>query len=418
MPVYDCLWFLACRIADLGRNLLRYAARCMARRSVTPLSTCDAVLDNGRRIALYLADLTGGGAERMAINLAQGFAERDIEVDLVLASATGAYLNEIPDSVDVFDLATGSVMRSIPRLIRYLRRRRPDALVVTLRHSSIAVLLARRLAGVHTRVFVREASSLTPAPGGGARGRVLPFLIRHVYPWADGVIAVSDAVAEAVVRFTRVPADKVHTLYNPVVTSDLLDRSREAVDHPWFDAKSKPLILAAGRLHAAKDFAALIRAFAQVREKRDARLVILGEGRQRQELETLVAQLDLTREVSLPGFVDNPFAYMARASVFVLSSRWEGLPGVLIQAMACGCPVVSTDCPGGSREILDDGRYGALIPVGDDAALADAICATLDSPLPPNTLQARAAAFSLDKVMPQYMELLFPSASSRDAPTR
>ena len=369
-------------------------------------------------LALYMADLTGGGAERMMINLARGFADRSVHVDLVLANAVGPYLREVPTSASVVDLASGGVLRSLPKLVRYLRKRRPDAMLVTLRHSSVVALWARRLARLSMPVFVREANTFSEAQQDGLRDRVLAALVRRVYPWADGIIAVAQDVAADVVEHAKVPESRVYTLYNPVITPDVANNALEPVDHPWFAAGAPPVILGAGRLSEQKDFGTLIRAFARLREQREARLVILGEGARRLELEALITMLGVDGYVSLPGFVTNPFAYMSRSAVFVLSSRWEGLPSVLIQAMACGCPVVSTDCPGGPREVLDSVRYGPLVPVGDQAALAGAICGLLSSPTQADVLRARANDYSVEQVIPDYLHLLLTSGNKTKGASR
>jgi glycosyltransferase involved in cell wall biosynthesis len=194
-------------------------------------------------------------------------------------------------------------------------------------------------------------------------------------------------------------------LPNPVVTPELVECAAQPLDDPWFTAGAAPVVLGAGRLDQQKDFPTLIRAFAAVRSKRAARLVILGEGPERARLESLVEELGIGEHVRLPGFVSNPFSYMARAAVFVLSSAWEGMPGVLIQAMACGAPVVATDCESGPREVLASGKYGRLVPVGDHAALAEAIAATLDAPtstLPPEALEPYTCEGAVDR----YLHLL------------
>jgi glycosyltransferase involved in cell wall biosynthesis len=296
--------------------------------------------------------------------------------------------------------------------MHYLRQSRPKVLIVTLRHSSIVALWAKKFTGISTRIFVREAGMLSINRIRGIKGLMLSSLARSCYPWADGVIAVSEGVAGDIAHFARIQRDRIHTLYNPVVTPDLLDRAREPIRHPWFVSQTAPVILGAGRLNSAKGFDNLIQAFAELRQRREAKLMILGEGEKRAELEALSRNLKLEKDVSLPGFVPNPFAYMARASLFVLSSKCEGLPGVLIQAMACGCPVVSTDCPSGPYEILEGGRFGSLVEVGNVAALARAMKETLDSPLPSEVLKNRASDFSLEKIMPKYMEVLFPKGLS------
>jgi glycosyltransferase involved in cell wall biosynthesis len=231
-------------------------------------------------------------------------------------------------------------------------------------------------------------------------------LARHFYPRADAIIAVSNGIADDLAQVTGLPRERITTIYSPVITPELQEKARAPLDHPWFAQGSPPVLLGVGRLVPQKDFPTLLKAFARVRAVRKARLVILGEGIRRMELETLVRELGVAADVTLPGFVANPFPYMAGASVFVLSSAWEGLPGVLIEAMACGCPVVSTDCPSGPAEILDGGAYGPLVPVGNDEALAKAILSVLETPPDPERLRVRAALFSVDRAADRYLEVL------------
>lgn len=236
----------------------------------------------------------------------------------------------------------------------------------------------------------------------------MPRLARVFYPRAQAVIAVSQGVADDLEGLIGTGRARVLVIPNPVVTPDLTALAAAAADHPWFAPEpiAPPVVLAAGRLSPQKDFPTLIRAFALLVRQRDLRLLILGEGPERAALETLIQDLGLTGRVALPGFRANPFALIARARLFVLSSAWEGLPGVLIQAMACGTPVVATDCPSGPREVLADGRYGPLVPVGDPQALAQAMGETLDQPMDSDVLRARAADFGLAPVTRRYLEVL------------
>jgi glycosyltransferase involved in cell wall biosynthesis len=222
-----------------------------------------------------------------------------------------------------------------------------------------------------------------------------------------------------VVKVTGVPRDRVETIYNPVVTPDLESLARAAVDHPWFAGDGPPILLGAGRFVAQKDFSTLVKAFARVRAVGPARLMILGRSKRparARRLRALAEHLGVAADVALPGFAANPFAYMARASAFVLSSRWEGLPGVLIEAMACGCPVVSTDCPSGPREILAGGSYGPLVPVGDAAALAEAILRVLALPPDRARLRTRAAEFSVEQAVDRYLDVLLRGRIDRARP--
>jgi glycosyltransferase involved in cell wall biosynthesis len=298
---------------------------------------------------------------------------------------------------------------NLPGLVRYLRRERPRGLVAAPTDLNLGALWARRLAGVPTRIVISERVHLSTALKDSSpwRQRYFPNLVRRCYPMADAIVAVSAGVADDLARSAGLPREAIRVVYNPV-DADFPERATEPLDHPWFFSGAPPVILGVGRLTAQKDFSTLIRAFARVRAERQARLVILGDGRPdvHAELRALATSLGCAADVDLPGFVLNPFAYMARAGVFALSSAWEGFGNVLVEALACGCPVVSTDCPSGPAEILDGGRYGALVPVGDDAAMAKAILATLAHPPERSVLAARGAEFSVDRAIALYEDAL------------
>jgi glycosyltransferase involved in cell wall biosynthesis len=244
----------------------------------------------------------------------------------------------------------------------------------SLNYVNIVGVWARRAARVRTRLIVSERNTLSLARHGSTfRQWLRPRLIGRFYRWADGIVAVSGGVADDLSVATGLPRDRIEVIHNPVITPRLKEMAEERIAHPWFEPGQPPVVLALGRLAPQKDFATLIRAFAQVRQDRSARLLILGEGPERAALESLVRDLALETDVGLPGWVTNPYPFMVRADLFVLSSKWEGLPGVLIEALYCGVPVVSTDCPSGPSEILEGGKYGRLVPVGDVEALAGAI---------------------------------------------
>lgn len=358
------------------------------------------------RIALFLPSLRGGGAERVMVNLARGFAERGLKVDLVLAKAEGPYLSQVPPGVQVVDLGVSRILASLPGLVRYLRRERPKALLSALDHANVVALWAREFAGVPVQVVVSVHStpSRATANARSLRARLMPLWVRTFYPWAHAVVAVSQGVAEDLLRMTGLPLENVRVIYNPVVTPELFIKAEEPVEHPWFSPGESPVILGVGRLTAAKDYPTLIRAFALVRKERPARLMILGEGEERPKLEAIVRDMGLERDVALPGFVENPYKYMRRAGVFVLSSSWEGFGNVLVEAMAVGTPVVSTDCPSGPAEILEGGKWGRLVPVGDQEALAFAILAWLDEKR--GRAAERVRFFVLEEIAEQYAEIL------------
>jgi glycosyltransferase involved in cell wall biosynthesis len=362
----------------------------------------------GRRpIAFFLPSVGGGGAERVIVNLAQGITERGYPVDLVLAAATGDLLNQLPPAIRLVDLRARRVLTSLGPLASYVRRERPRILISSMSHANLIALGAARLARRATPVMVtvhNTLSSSTPTEGPAAWS-IWPYLLRTFYSRARYVVAVSGGAADDLARTSGLPRERVRVVYNPVITPTMTALARQAPDHPWFAPGEPPVVLGVGRLTRQKDFPTLIRAFAEVRRRRPARLIILGEGDERPALEALVQDAGLGGEVALPGFRENPISYMAASALFVLSSAWEGLPTVLIEALAAGAPVVSTDCPSGPREILQAGRLGALVPVGDAAAMADAMIAALARPAGTPPVDA-LTPFTMDAAVDNYLHLV------------
>lgn len=359
-----------------------------------------------KKIALYVPSLRGGGAERVMVNLSKGFSERGYYVDLVLAEATGPYLSQVSPRVRVVDLKSNRVLKSLFPLVNYLKEENPDVLISALNHANLIAIFAKQLSRSRVRLIITEHNmlSLSQEHAQNKRSKLLPISMKHFYPTADQVVAVSKGVAEDLSNQIGLPLDKIKVIYNPVIDERLIHKSWEKVENPWFQDPQTPVILSVGRLTEQKDHSTLIKAFAKVREKIPAKLVILGEGEKRLELEQLVDTLELKEDVWMPGFVENPYAFMRRASVFVLSSKWEGLPTVLIEAMACGCRIVSTDCPSGPAEILEGGKWGRLVPVGDVDGLARAILLSLDEDK--NKGVERAKSFTLKQILAQYEEVM------------
>ena len=398
-------------------------------------------------ITILIPSLAGGGAQRTALKIASGLARREHRVDIVLFVPSVAYPKEVPVAARLVvlcgraqwarreeaDMPAGVVwrperaprarlarlaaglVRDFPvgalvllrrtafgralRLARYIERERPDFLLVNLAPAEYAAFFARRLtppcAFPPIVPIVRDI--VKPSTKHTKRRRML-------FPEAAHVVAVSRGVARSVTASIGVSADKVTPIYNPVFTPDIVQRAAVQPDHPWIGCGGPPIVLGAGRLAEQKDFQTLIEAFRRVSEKRPCRLIILGEGPKRGELEDCVRRLGLEDRVSLPGWVKNPYAFMSRAALFVLSSRHEGFPGVLIEALACGCPAVSTDCPAGPSEILEDPTL--LAPVGDPEALSRTMLRALDRPIDKAALRASAARFTMDRTIEEYEELI------------
>jgi glycosyltransferase involved in cell wall biosynthesis len=371
--------------------------------------TVGAALSAGaqdKKISVVLHDLRGGGAERMMLRITKGMCDRGRNVDLVLVKAQGEFLQDIPDTVRVIDLDSPSVASAIPAMVRYLRKEAPAAILTALTHMNVAVATARWLAGSKARLVLSERNQISQkaADVRAWRQRLVYAGVRFAYPLADAVTAVSKGVANDLLQFARVKPQNVQVIYNPAFGDDLIARAQEPVDHPWFAEGQPPVVLAVGRLHHQKGFDILLDAFSTVLAERPCRLIILGEGEQRETLERQARQLGIAAYVQLPGFVKNPYAYMSRAALFVLSSRWEGLPGALIEAMACGCAVVATDCPSGPAEIIENSTQGAIVPVEDSKALAAAMLEALNAPRGRGVDRARR--FNTVSAVDAYLEML------------
>ncbi|WP_048894905.1 glycosyltransferase [Limnospira indica] len=335
-------------------------------------------------VALFLGYIGGGGAERVMLNLGRGLIAEGLKVDLVLGKAWGPHLEKVPPEIRIVDLGASGVWATILALRNYLQESQPKSLLSALHYANEIAVWAKRLGGVSTRVVVSEHNTFSEAIQHTTKLRkiLLPLFVRYFYPWADGIVAVSQGAAENLAKSTGLNSDRIQYIYNPVITPELLQKSRETLDHPWFQPGEPPVILGVGKLEAQKDFPTLIKAFAKVRQVRQVRLGILGWGPDGDRLKNLIQDHGLGDDAALLGYADNPYPYMANAAVFVLSSRWEGLPTVLIEAMAVGTPVISTNCKSGAAEILAEGRYGSLVPVGDATAMAEAILATIEGNTP------------------------------------
>ena len=388
-------------------------------------------------IALFIRAVSGGGGARFILNLARSLVDKGHRVDLVMGRKEGPYLDEIPAGIRTVNLAVRSslqalgsltrvrgdalalakmvlapkshwILGAIPGLARYLVCERPQVMISAMNYPNIAAILARDVSRISTKLILTVHINLSANMANdqqSRRTRAYPKIARRFYPKSDAIVAVSKEVAKDWSNVINLPPDRITTIYNPVVTPELKDRAMEyACD--WLSPGSPPVILAVGKLIPQKDFPTLLRAFARVSRMMKARLIILGEGKQRLKLLKQAQDLGISDDLYLPGFVKNPFSYMAKASVFVLSSAWEGLPTVLIEALACGCPVVSTNCPSGPAEILENGRFGTLVPVGDDAGLAEAIFHCIKNPPDKNILMTRGQEFSIEHATEEYIALV------------
>jgi len=414
-----------------------------------------------QRVAFLLDNLNGGGAERVVLGTAAGFAALGYDVDLLVFELRGELCDSVPDEVNLVVLPAvskvagllwavrlagreglGGILhwlasagklprsfRSIPGIIEYLRARRPAVIASFLGKSGISMVLASRAEGVDTRMFVGIQNALSRRSeqariSGKGQADSMERMFRYCFPRADGVIASSGGVAEDAIQLLGLDATRVHVVYNPVVVEESNEDAVARPEHPWFMPGAPPVILGIGRLVEQKNFPLLIRAFAAVRGQLVARLVILGgdessndQATHRQELLALATELGVGDDFALPGFQSNPHIYLRAASVFVLSSLFEGFGNVLVEALLAGCPVVSTDCPSGPAEILGDGQYGALVPVGDVQAMSSAILSSLATQPDRDQLRARGREFSMERAVAGYHRVFFGVDPPGEAPS-
>jgi glycosyltransferase involved in cell wall biosynthesis len=364
-------------------------------------------------IGLYIPTLKGGGAQRVALNLAEGFLSHGCDVSLILVKHEGELKGEVPPKVNVVNLNSGRALTSIPKMAFHFRKANYDIIISFMNYANICAIIASSISMSSHQLIVTEHNDISKnlEEAGGKIGATYCTLMRHLYPLADRVVAVSEGAARSLEHVAGLSG--VHAIPNPITVGGVVPAMEV---HECFRTcleGSIPIILGAGRLTKQKGFATLVKA---VRHMHDsgvhARLVIIGEGKERAQLERLVSKLQLDTHVCMPGFVGNPYEFMRVADVFVLSSRWEGFGNVLVEAMACGTPVVSTDCPSGPAQILENGKWGYLVPVEDDEALAQAIKVTLDAPpVSSDDLVERAEDFAPEKIAMEYLRLVYSSHS-------
>lgn len=362
-------------------------------------------------LMVVLPSLGGGGAERATLDLLRSLDRSKFHITLALFTREGRFQAQLPADVAVVDLRGRQSydLGLIWRLARLIRRQQPQLVFSVLRYANLITLLACRLTGGGVPVVVNEqnlpSAEFALFGGGGIKTR----MVRWLYPRAARVTCIAQGIAAELAGEFRVPSQLVQVVPNPVDLSRIRSLGQVLPDHPWFQLQ-EPVVVAAGRLHQQKGFDVLIRAFARVRQSMPCKLIILGEGPLRQELEQLIASLNLTDAAQLVGFQENPYGYMARAAVFVLSSRYEGFGNVLVEALALGKPVVSTRCPVGPEEILEEGKTGILVAPDDESSLAEGIMKVLNDPQLSATLSSngppRAATYDLERITLQY-EVLF-----------
>lgn len=355
------------------------------------------------KIACFFATSGHSGVDRAMKHLIPALLKRGYPVDLLHVRKHGPYIEE--EGVNIVDLGSKHVYPSLPAVVSYLKREKPFVMLTDKDRVNRTAIFAKKLAGVDTRLILSSGTtiSIDLASRDWFDRWSQRISMGKLYPYADNVIVTSVGVADDMAAYTGLARELITVVPSPVVPAGCFERSHPRPDHRWFQAGEPPVILGVGELCMRKDFQMLLRAFAQVRAQRKCRLVILGKGRQHDELVELARSLGVDKDVDFAGFQANPYAYMQHAALFAFTSRWEGLGFVVIEALALGTPVVSTDCPSGPREILQDGKYGQLVPVGDDSAMAQAIIETLNNPMEPQMLQQAARCYEIEASATAYL---------------
>jgi glycosyltransferase involved in cell wall biosynthesis len=363
-------------------------------------------IEMSRMISILLPDLRGGGAERVNVDLAYQFSAAGHDVEFVLLQERGEFLQEVREHFPVTVLHRPRARNLLPALTRYLRKKQPDALLAAMWPLTVIGPLAGRMAG-GVKVLVSEHGIISAQYGewGVAHRLALRASVGLGYRLAEACIGVSDGVVRDMASLAWRKADRFHTIYNPVPPRPVPSETEASAAKAAWKKPYHRRILSVGRFKEVKNHALLLQAFALLADKNTS-LLILGEGQLQSALEQLAAELGIADRVAFPGFHADPTPFYAAADLFVLSSNYEGFGNVIVEALACGTPVVSTDCPAGPAEILGSGRWGKLTPVGNAERLASAISATLSTPHDSETLKRRAADFAPDVAARQYLELL------------
>lgn len=364
----------------------------------------DASDTRGLRVLIVLPDLAGGGVERQRVRLASLWHAQGAQVRFALLQRKGEFLDFLPQGIEIDDLQVNRIRHAVLPLASLLRRRKPDIVLSAMWPLTTASVVAWILAGRPGRLFLSDHSHLSTASADiGASVATISRMMRWSYRFADGVIAVSQGVKEDLCRLSGLAPSRIRVIHNPAATGDAPQRAGASERELLWGTGHTHHILSVGKLKPQKDHATLIQAFALLPESLGAKLTIIGDGPLRPQLERLVHASGAASRIAMPGFMHDPSPWYRSADLFVLSSTSEGFGNVLVEALECGLPVVSTRCSGGPAEILEDGRFGRLVPPRNPAALAAAMAEALAAPGDREALVARAQAFSADSIAAQYL---------------
>jgi len=358
---------------------------------------------------------SGGGTERIALHLLRSLSEWDYAPWLVSFVREGEFVGHIPETVKIADLGTKKQRRfrlqfftDVWKLSRLIRREKPDLVISIITHENVKTVVARSLAWIKTSVMLIDQTSITGwVKSDLPRWWLWKRLIKLLYSRADSIVTASRGIKAELVKL-GVPPGRITPIYNPVPITYVRQQSSEPADFP--QTGQEPVIIAVGGLRKQKGYPYLLRAFQQITRSLPSHLLIVGNGPDREELATLARSLSLDDRIHFAGFKKNPYALMARADIFMLPSLWEGFGIVIIEAMACGLPVVAANCPEGPGEIISDGVDGLLVPPADSSALAAGALRLLENKKLRDTLvknaDIRVHDFELSGIMLQYRDLI------------
>lgn len=356
------------------------------------------------RAAIFVYSFRGGGAEKMMIHIANELHQRGHNIELILVDASGPYEPLVNPKIRTSEIGGSNIVEIQYNLWRNLCHRDLDVLLSTMEIPNIAATIATRYP-ISVPIVLRSASIYSKRERSG-KYKLIPILKWFVYPRAEAIVTISKGVGRDLADVTKMDETKFTTIYNPAYDPEISKKAAEHVDHEWFTDDEKRVVIGVGNMKPAKDFATLVRAVHRLQDDGETYLIILGTGPNKNTLLSLATELGIRDRISFPGFVDNPYAYISKADVFVLPSAWEGFGNVIVEAMACGTPVVCTDCPGGPSEILNNGEFGPLVPVGDDKAMTRAIKDVLADPIDSSVLQSRAKDFAIETIVDEYEDVL------------
>ena len=361
-----------------------------------------------QKIAIFVPTMEAGGAERVAVSLIKGFLHHGIKVDLVLVSAAGPLLKQLPVGVTVVNLRKERTIYSVCKLRAYLKKEQPNALISLMNHANVVAVISGVLSRFKGHIMITEHNSIQfdLVRKDGFKSRAMLVLMRLIYKYADSVVAVSNGILKELQ--TVLALKNAVCIYNPVDVPRVVDGNTNNTSSGASEPDAFKTIVAIGRLSPQKNYQLLIKSFHLIRDSVPARLHILGEGNERPRLEKMIDDLSLHGLVTLQGFMTAPFNWLQKADLFVLSSSWEGFGLVIAEALAMGVTVVATDCHTGPAEILENGKYGYLVPVNDPDKMAEAIIHALKNPMDPDMLKKRAEEFSIPHITKQYLKVIFP----------